>query len=726
MKTKHLFIAMALPALFAACSQDEFVNENKFNDVPKLAADFKLTAEKFIDDAQTRGVWVSGPEGYEYKWDIKNNDDEVLGLCWTGKVGETAYTDQAFKKLFTNYKFDIYQASDDLDEEGALSGDIKGVGDDVEPLKYATFTTEASSLFAGEYIVYYPYNDSFNEIGNIKATVSDNFDAGSADIEDQYKAAGKEMFLMSGRTPMEGGQTTELFKLGVKSTVLDLRLKMAASETAVTVDKIILFDNTGLASEMLFDADGNVVEGSVKYDYKTISAAYDQGAEVAASTVEQGTSFVIPMLTVDLKATTVIYLHKKDGQWAKKAFTSPYAMKNGIMPLSISGLKVADFNLDLVTNADELKDKIEADAETIDILTDITIDNTFNSTWNQNNAIAITSATGAKLIFDVKDGDISFGGTNNINLGCDVEVKDSGATASGNTFTLVCSSVISGVFANSVETTFNEDVTIAEEGSVDNAGTLTLTANKALTVLGGVNNAADAEIEVPENATFDVQGRNAAIVNEGTLTNNGSMSIVKYNTNSVLNNGTAVVGVTGQFVGDFDATSTGTFWKNVSTIETLEEALTKGYSRVILASGTFDFSAAQKATILEAGDKEIEFAGTAAAITLPNADGEKNFTLTTTGKVIVNKDLTLGKAVAATAPVVTINAGELEAGANLTVNATGVLNIAGDINASSATVTFESGSTVNFDNYNNKGGASLVLKNGANVTYTGSINLVPN
>jgi hypothetical protein len=129
---------------------------------------------------------------------------------------------------------------------------------------------------------------------------------------------------------------------------------------------------------------------------------------------------------------------------------------------------------------------------------------------------------------------------------------------------------------------------------------------------------------------------------------------------------------------------------------------------------------------LEAGDKEIEFAGTAAAITLPNADGEKNFTLTTTGKVIVNKDLTLGKAVAATAPVVTINAGELEAGANLTVNATGVLNIAGDINASSATVTFESGSTVNFDNYNNKGGASLVLKNGANVTYTGSINLVPN
>ena len=48
MKTKKLFIAMALPALLAACSQDEFVNENKFAEVPQLADGFKLNAEKVM------------------------------------------------------------------------------------------------------------------------------------------------------------------------------------------------------------------------------------------------------------------------------------------------------------------------------------------------------------------------------------------------------------------------------------------------------------------------------------------------------------------------------------------------------------------------------------------------------------------------------------------------------------------------------------------------------
>ena len=70
MKTRHLFVAMALPALFAACSQDEFVNENKFEGTPQLAAGFKLTAEKVMD-AQTRGGWIENGSGeYEYKWDI--------------------------------------------------------------------------------------------------------------------------------------------------------------------------------------------------------------------------------------------------------------------------------------------------------------------------------------------------------------------------------------------------------------------------------------------------------------------------------------------------------------------------------------------------------------------------------------------------------------------------------------------------------------------------------
>lgn len=716
MKTRHLFVAMALPALFAACSQDEFVNENKFEGTPQLAAGFKLTAEKVMD-AQTRGGWIENGSGeYEYKWNIETTPtSEILGLCWTGKVGDVAYTEQTSKKLFTNYEFSATAGSDDLTEEGELDNPVNVGTGSAGYKKYATFDTEASSLFAGEYVVYYPYNASFNEIGNIKATVKNKFEATAANK--QYEEAGKDMFMMSGRTPMEGGQKAGLFKLNPKSTLLQLNLQLNTGESPLNVDKIILFDNTGLANEMLYNADGNVVENSVKTEYKTITGEYVAGTGIEISAAK-ATPFVIPMLTVDLKETTVIYLHKKDGAWAKKEFTKPYEMKIGVMPLSIGGLKDADFNLDLVTDADELKAKIEADAENIDVLTDIELDKNFTSvSWNENSDITIKSTSGAKLIFDVTDGNITFGAAAKaINLACAVEVK-----GADNKFTLACPSAIEGEFANSTTAEFAENVTIGGEGEVNNSGKLTLTANKTLTVLGTVTNNEGAKIIVPENASLNVAGKNASVVNAGELENSGEMTIIKYAGNSVVNSGVVIVDQTGTFVGDFDQPMTGVFWKKAADIADLKTALNGTYSKIILA-GTFDFSAEAAATVLNAGDKDIDFAGT---ITMPNADGNKDFTLETTGTVTINAAITLGKAEAATAPKVTIKAGEMEVNANLIVEATGTLEVTGDIDAQNAEVTFKKGSTVSFDNFNNNGGASLTLENGANVTYTGKINLIP-
>lgn len=179
-------------------------------------------------------------------------------------------------------------------------------------------------------------------------------------------------------------------------------------------------------------------------------------------------------------------------------------MKIGVMPLSIGGLKDADFNLDLVTDADELKAKIEADAENIDVLTDIELDKDFTSTtWNENKDITIKSTSGAKLIFDVTDGDVTFGANAKaINLACAVEVK-----GADNKFTLACPSTIDGEFANSTTAVFAENVTIGEEGEVINSGSLTLTAAKTLTVLGTVTNNEDSKISVPATASFNVAGK---------------------------------------------------------------------------------------------------------------------------------------------------------------------------------------------------------------------------
>lgn len=729
MKTRNLFIAMALPTLFAACSQDEFVNENKFTEVPQLAADFKLNAEKVMG-AQTKGTWNEVDGKFVYKWEIETtaaSTSEILGLCWTGKVDDKAYTDQTAKNLFTNYKFAISKASDEKNEDGTLKNPTNAAtgktGSNYK--QYAEFNTEASSLFAGEYVVYYPYTEGFNEVGYIKASVNNEFTTDADTKAKMYAAGGSKMFMMSKRTAMKAGQTSKGFELSAKSTLLRLDLKMATGESAVNVDKIILFDNTGLASEMKYNADGSIVENSVVYGHKTITGKYTVSTGVAVDATEAA-SFVIPMLAVDLKPTTVIYIHKKDGSWAKKPFTKNYSINPGVQPLEIYNLTAAEFNLDLVTDANELKTAIEASKEKIDILTDIELDNTFTSaTWNVTNDITITSASDAKLIFDVKDGNITFGNTTKaINFDCDVEVKDSGATPSTNTFSLACGSTISGTFTNTIAgATFANNVTIAEEGEVINSGKLNLTALKSLTVLGDVTNETNAEIKIPATATFNVSGRNATVTNNGNLDNSGTMTITKYTGNSVVNNGVAIVNESGVFEGDFDQPMTGVFWKKTSSIQDLKDALTKSYSKVIL-SGAFDFSTVTEPTVLNAGDKDIEFAQ-GATVTLPNTDGQKDFTLNTTGIVTINTAITLGKASAETAPKVTFNVGAVKANANLTVDATGTLTVAGDIDANNAIVTFKNASTVSFVNFNNNGGASLTLENGAKVTYTGKINLIP-
>ena len=286
---------------------------------------------------------------------------------------------------------------------------------------------------------------------------------------------------------------------------------------------------------------------------------------------------------------------------------------------------------------------------------------------------------------------------------------------------MACPSAIDGVFANSTTAEFAENVTIGEEGEVINSGSLTLTAAKTLTVLGTVTNNADSKISVPATASFNVAGKNASVVNDGELENSGEMTIIKYAGNSVVNNGVVIVDQTGTFVGDFDQPMTGTFWKKAADIADLKTALNGTYSKIILA-GTFDFSAEAAATVLNAGDKDIDFAG---SITMPTADGNKDFTLKTTGTVTINTAIILGKPKAPTAPKVTIKAGAMEVNDDLTVDATGTLEVTGDINAQNAIVTFKKESTVSFDNFNNNGGASLTLENGANVTYTGKINLIP-
>lgn len=98
MKTKHVLIAMALPALFAACSADEFVN----NEQPELGNRAKLDNVSFVADqaASTRFTYLDE----NLRWDFEAND-AFSGFMVDNNAG--AVTDD----LRTNYLFKKDQAS---------------------------------------------------------------------------------------------------------------------------------------------------------------------------------------------------------------------------------------------------------------------------------------------------------------------------------------------------------------------------------------------------------------------------------------------------------------------------------------------------------------------------------------------------------------------------------------------------------------------------------------
>lgn len=142
MKTKHIFFTMATAALFAACTNDEFETASAdLSSLPKIdASNYTLVSVAGGSQADTRLVAIPGfEEGtnkWVYpapKWEWGMNGDAIgFSLIYP--------SDQC---LTTNYRFYIQNQSD-IDADGN-----------------ARFRTDETTIFGGDYFVYYPYNAEF-------------------------------------------------------------------------------------------------------------------------------------------------------------------------------------------------------------------------------------------------------------------------------------------------------------------------------------------------------------------------------------------------------------------------------------------------------------------------------------------------------------------------------------------------------------------------------------
>lgn len=283
MKTKHLIYALAFPLAFAACSDDAIVDSSS-NPLQKgelitLGENFSLVGQRG-DDASTRASFY---DGTKFAWDDAN---DMIGLCWRGGeyVSNTSF-------VYTNYKFNLNgwlgkdEVTPDTDpcvtnsyilngrlfselatNETAFYAGTWPVYDateypnlNVDP-KNGVFRTDASTIFKGDYVVYYPFNNDFVEVGNIPVkspiVISRNVDGyvSSGTGVNYTRELATELVSAGKASDITGGQQAGQFSTSFVSGGIVLKIKNN-NTTAMNLHKVVLIDANGFIVDAKLDAD---------------------------------------------------------------------------------------------------------------------------------------------------------------------------------------------------------------------------------------------------------------------------------------------------------------------------------------------------------------------------------------------------------------------------------------------------------------------------------------
>ena len=383
-------------------------------------------------------------------------DEQTIGLCWLGNgaVGTDVYTNYEF------YHFGWLnngETAADLDKCGSLYNGalydeitVTAAGETANkeanpanftlPAKSTTaglnfnsgvYKTENKAIFGGQYIVYYPYNEHFEDAGTIPAVAKTNW----ANVPNDWKSAeiGHETFRYSAPVTIEGGYQAANFGLKNLSAIAQLRVASVAGDPCVTdpqtIDQIVLYSpsqkllkQANLAADKIAaGATGAGLYASTE-GTKTIVAS---GASIvlkdkAATTITSAYITVLPTTVDDL----VAFVHNTNGKWAQISLGNTEFKAGSAKRLDII-VKDADFTTDYIA-VDEASltasltaaRAVPASAtapQTITVIGDITLT---SPTFNIN-----TAATDPYITIKGDDIIVPEGVTLNLNTNMESEVR---------------------------------------------------------------------------------------------------------------------------------------------------------------------------------------------------------------------------------------------------------------------------------------------------------------
>lgn len=248
MKAKHYLTALALPLVFAACTnEDDFISNSQPNGETLTIA---VTRGGF--GADTKAAWVDEAEGAAFEWTTISAD----------KIGMALLNPSDASKVVTNYEMSLI---------GWYNGNGEGTktygGTAQNGVKYTTVYADAKadknadsgvfeatglSVMDGNYIVYHPYNRDFNKAGYLEVDFKTSQSAvstttatatGVSDAEKaMLAAAGDNAFSYSQPTTIvKGGQVSADFATTNLSALVKIALK--DFDKATKLEKVILLED---------------------------------------------------------------------------------------------------------------------------------------------------------------------------------------------------------------------------------------------------------------------------------------------------------------------------------------------------------------------------------------------------------------------------------------------------------------------------------------------------
>ena len=421
MKLNKLFMGLAAMAI-VGCSSDDLnvaAPEQAAEDsrLVELNPNFVL-AGVGVEDTGTRTHWDQAGDKLVNQFlpiltgayaadEVLANDvyktNQAVGLCWLGQTpGAEVYTNYQFYH-FGWLKQGEDKATLECDKltNGAWYDEIKftaaGGAADAEPatghfafvdpatktfgideLNYnsGVYKTENKSIFGGDYIVYYPFNEAFNEVGTIPAKAVTSFDAASNDFRALY--LGDATFRYSNKIQIDGGAKASGFGLHNLSALVNL--KVIGSSNGKKIDKIVLRSKKEQLLEQANLAADKILAGKTGKDLyaetigtKTIVATLATPDEAYAGHDVNTYITALPTKVEDL----VAYVHREDGKWATITFNEvvefkPNTGKTVTIYVTNDDFKTQYFAVDEASLITALTEAGDATA-TIEVIGDITL-----------------------------------------------------------------------------------------------------------------------------------------------------------------------------------------------------------------------------------------------------------------------------------------------------------------------------------------------------------------